>query len=122
VWDALTGRELGRLEGHQGAVWSAAWSPDGSLIATAGGDGDVRIWDAVESIQLSLIHAHEDAVRSVAWDRDGARIITGSSDHTARIWPVGIAGLLELADSLIRRNPPDFTTNERCAYLHDCGG
>jgi WD40 repeat protein len=33
------------LEGHQSAVDSAAYSPDGRRIVTASADGTVRVWD-----------------------------------------------------------------------------
>ena len=42
-------------------------------------------------------------------------------DRTARIWPVGIEGLLKQAESLILRDPPEFTIEEKCVYLHECG-
>jgi WD40 repeat protein len=38
VWDAATGKPLtGALE-HQAAVWSAAFSPDGTRVVTASED------------------------------------------------------------------------------------
>jgi hypothetical protein len=42
-------------------------------------------------------------------------------DKRIVIWPTGIEGLLALADSLILRDPPEFTAEERCLYLHECG-
>jgi WD40 repeat protein len=30
---------------HNADVWALAWSPDGSLLATASADRTVRIWD-----------------------------------------------------------------------------
>jgi len=32
------------LTGHAGAVWCAAWSPAGDLLASAGADACVRLW------------------------------------------------------------------------------
>ncbi|MBL8765097.1 MAG: hypothetical protein JNM07_12595, partial [Phycisphaerae bacterium] len=46
VWDAATGRELLKLEGHAGWVLSAAFSPDGARLVTASGDGTAIIHDA----------------------------------------------------------------------------
>jgi WD40 repeat protein len=37
VWDAASGQELLTLRGHNGHVYSVAWSPDGKRLATASG-------------------------------------------------------------------------------------
>jgi WD40 repeat protein len=45
VWDIATGKELGRLKGHQGAVFAGAFAPDGKTLATAGADTTALVWD-----------------------------------------------------------------------------
>jgi WD40 repeat protein len=47
VWDSKTGKELAALQGHLQAVWSAAWSPGGLLIASGSDDETVRLWGVV---------------------------------------------------------------------------
>lgn len=51
LWDANTGLRLVMLRGHEAPVWSVAWSPGGTRLATgsgfyASGSGDtsVRVW------------------------------------------------------------------------------
>lgn len=45
IWDARTNRPVGSLYGqHTDAVYCAAWSPDGSIIATGSADNKVRQW------------------------------------------------------------------------------
>jgi WD40 repeat protein/DNA-binding SARP family transcriptional activator len=73
VWQAETGREVLRLEGHDGIVHAVAFSPDGRWLATAGDDGSMRLWDATSgSSRLTLVHGH--AVRDVAFSPDGGRV------------------------------------------------
>jgi hypothetical protein len=43
--DPLTGEERGRLTGHLGPVFSAAFSPDGKLLLSGSGDQTVLVWD-----------------------------------------------------------------------------
>lgn len=35
---------LQKLEGHSERCWSVAWSPDGNLLSSCGGDKSIRIW------------------------------------------------------------------------------
>ena len=44
VWDAKAGRELLSLRGHQAAVLSVAWAPEGQRLASTGLDGIVQVY------------------------------------------------------------------------------
>ncbi|HRF93995.1 MAG TPA: hypothetical protein PLZ51_02310, partial [Aggregatilineales bacterium] len=63
------------LIGHGADVTSIAYSPYGQFIASASGDGTVRIWDA-QTGELSLILEIGDVwVRSVAYNANGRFIV-----------------------------------------------
>ena len=71
-----------------GAVYGAAYSPDGKTIATAGGDHTVMLWEAATGKLQHQLTGHDDTVLSAAFSPDGQHIVTSSLDQTARIWDV----------------------------------
>ncbi len=45
VWDAVSGKEMGRLKGHQGAVLAGVFSPDSKTLTTTSSDTTALVWD-----------------------------------------------------------------------------
>ncbi|KAE9403383.1 WD40 repeat-like protein [Gymnopus androsaceus JB14] len=75
------------LQGHDGGVYSVAFSHDGTRIVSGSSDKTVRIWDATTGAQMGdPLQGHDHYVNSVAFSHDGTRIVSGSSDKTVRIW------------------------------------
>jgi enhancer of mRNA-decapping protein 4 len=76
------------LAGHTGDVHTVCFSPDGSLLASGGEDGSVRIWDVANGACMSSVDAHEgQPVCSVMWAPDaaqpvGASLLTGGELNT----------------------------------------
>jgi WD40 repeat protein len=74
------------LQGHESAVHSAEFSPDGGRIVTASDDTTARIWDTESGAEIARLQGHEGYVNTAAFSPDGQRIVTASDDTTARIW------------------------------------
>ena len=78
------------LAGHTADVLAAAWSPDGTRLATGDRDGAVRMVDTTARAALphgtSEFGRHDVAVWRIAWSPDGRMLATASADGTVRLW------------------------------------
>jgi WD40 repeat protein len=86
IWDAASGKYVASLWMHRGEVFAAAFSPDGSQIATSSFDKTVRLWDAKTFREIAVVTGHQASVWSATFSPEGGRIVTASYDKTARIW------------------------------------
>jgi WD40 repeat protein len=77
LWDVRHGTRLRTLQGHTGAVLGLAFSPDGTLLATASLDGTVRLWDVAEGKERKRLEGHAGEVRGVAFRPDGKLLASG---------------------------------------------
>jgi WD40 repeat protein len=94
VWDVTSGKVIKKLAGHKGPVYNAAYSPDGSFIATVSDDGTARLWDAASCELLKVIDVGGGRVLGGAFSSDGSRLVTVSRDSIARIWDMQTGGLI----------------------------
>lgn len=74
------------LRGHDGAVNSVSWSPDGSRLTTSGDDRTIRVRDARSGAEILTLRGHTRSVNSVSWSPDGLLLATASDDKTVRVW------------------------------------
>jgi WD40 repeat protein/tRNA A-37 threonylcarbamoyl transferase component Bud32 len=77
------GRLLGR---HTDEVFTVAFHPDGTRLATGGRDGAVWLWDVKRGEEVVRLPGHKSYVWSLAFSPDGATLASGSGDATVRLW------------------------------------
>ena len=74
------------LEGHKDAVNSVAFSPDGTLLVSAGRDHDVIAWDVATGEEAFRIEeAQSGSVADARFSPDGRWLIT-AGPKSARLW------------------------------------
>jgi WD40 repeat protein len=99
VWNAAAAGEPDPLavlpHSPRRKIYPAVFSPDGSLIATAGSeDGLAKVWDAkglghepVATFNGHLAGRMKQGIDTLEFSRDGTKIVTaGRRDNAARVW------------------------------------
>ena len=73
-----------------------AWSPNGSILATGGSDGTVRLWNSEGSINYAVLRGHKNPVRTVEFSPDGRTLASGGGK--VRFWDVNTERHLRTID------------------------
>ena len=80
---------------HSSYVVAVAWEPGGNRIASAGGDGLVRVWDANNGHTLLTYRGHPwvlkrvnwaPTIYTIAWSPEGLRLASGGVGTDVRVW------------------------------------
>jgi len=86
VFDATSGKQTAMSPKHDGAIWTLAFSPDSTRLATGGEDRVVSLWDPATGALLATCRGHTSKVLSTTFNPDGSRLVTTAADGTVRQW------------------------------------
>jgi WD40 repeat protein len=90
IWDIKSGSRENVLTGHVDRVFGVAVSADGSVIASAGRDEQIRLWSRTGRQVAPPLIGHGAAVRSVVQLDDG-EFVTAGDDARLIFWaPTGV--------------------------------
>jgi WD40 repeat protein len=98
LWNLVDpGAELTTVHGHDNLAADVAYSPDGTMLASAGADKLVKLWRVSDGQQVGQFRL-DSGVRRVAFSPDGATLATASQDTAVRLWDVRGGQLLARLD------------------------
>ncbi|MBX3460716.1 MAG: protein kinase [Planctomycetes bacterium] len=82
----LAGRFVGGEPGL--GLLSAAFSPDGTLVASGHDGGTLQVWDVATLRQLTSVKLHSGDLYGLRFTTDGGYILTAAADNRRRMYDV----------------------------------
>ncbi|KAF2280902.1 WD40 repeat-like protein [Westerdykella ornata] len=104
IWNLSDYSCLLTLEGHSNSVLKLAWLPyrpvdtrdrRGPQIASAAGDGLVKIWDTCSGEAMTTLDNHTDRVWALAANPTTGALISGGGDSVITFWKDTTSSTLE---------------------------
>ncbi len=76
------------MDAHAQGATALAFSPDGRILATAGGNGLIRLWDPDTGDQRIALTGHAGEVLCLAFAPDGRTLASAGEDQVIRLWDI----------------------------------
>ncbi|MGH2651826.1 MAG: WD40 repeat domain-containing protein, partial [Actinomycetota bacterium] len=95
IREVETGRSIHAFPGHDGDITDVAFSPGGSMLATTGVDGFLKVWDASDGALLTEVFgvgvaqgpsfSEDGTLAAAAWPEEGAvQVVNTPTDRVVR--------------------------------------
>ncbi|MYF97630.1 sigma-70 family RNA polymerase sigma factor, partial [Candidatus Poribacteria bacterium] len=119
-WDVSTGERLKTINCPPDTPRNVVFSPDGSTLVYAGGDGTLRFCDAENITPIRILTGYPDLIRDMEYSPDGSKFVVVSAGPLIQIWETN-------TNELIYTYSVDATIINCISYSPDgktlaCGG
>ncbi|CAG5927490.1 unnamed protein product [Menidia menidia] len=107
---------------HQGSIYSACFSHDGTKIASCGASKTLKVFKTTSGERLTEIQAHDDEVLCCTFSPDDRLLATCSCDRKVKVWNAEQAKLLRVFEEEHEEqvNHCVFTNSPRRLLLATC--
>jgi WD40 repeat protein len=87
-WDTKSYERLGAVEAGEN-VYTVAFSPNGSILATGNHQGEIRLWDTGTRQPIGeVLKGHTGPIGTLVFSPDGTRLASAGDDGAIRLWDV----------------------------------
>ncbi|MBD2460341.1 hypothetical protein H6G89_04720 [Oscillatoria sp. FACHB-1407] len=69
-------------------IYTVAFSPDGTRLATGEADGNIRLWNVADGQLLLTLESYSNLIWSISFHPNGSQLASSSTDHIVRIWDI----------------------------------
>ena len=90
IWNVETGALIQTTNGS-----AFMYSPDGSMLASAGIDPTFKVWNAETGALMHTLSGHSSTVNLASFSPDSKRIVSASYDKTVKIWDAETGSLIQ---------------------------
>jgi WD40 repeat protein len=109
--DLMNSKSFRQIKGHKESVFSVAFSPDGKMLASNGGDSTVKLWNVEDGVELYAL-PDQATYGKVVFSPDGVRLALMSTEDPSvgdvvRVWNWSTRKIL----TILRNSSPSLNVS-----------